>query len=243
MTAMSENTPLDIRMKDYEHTFRRRVPRRAYTLMRLDGRAFHTYLRNAQRPFDRDFINDMDLLAVKLCEEIQGARFAYVQSDEISLLLTDFDTPQSELWFGGNVAKLVSVSSGVASAYFMYLRYFHGGMPHFDSRVWSMSDPVEVANYFVWRQRDAVRNSIQMVGQFHFTQEELHGRSCDQIQEMLWSQKGVNWDAFPPECKRGRLVAPVDGEGLLVMGAPQFKAEPDRVLARLIPELPSLRRE
>lgn len=238
---MSENTALDERMKRYEHTFRRYVPRRAYTLMRLDGRAFHSYLRAARRPFDRDFMAHMDILAVKLCEEIQGARFAYVQSDEISLLLTDFETPQSELWFGGNVSKLLSVSSGLASAYFTHMRYFYDGLPHFDSRVWSMSDPVEVANYFVWRQRDAVRNSIQMVGQHHFTQAELHGRSCDQIQEMLFSQKGVNWGAFPAECKRGRLVAQVGGEGLVSLGAPQFKAEPGNVLADLIPQLPSLK--
>ena len=238
----SDNTALDVRMKRYEHTYRQYLPRRTYVLMRLDGRAFHTYLRSAQRPFDRDFINNMDLLAVKLCEEIQGARFAYVQSDEISLLLTDFDTPQTEQWFGGNIAKMLSLSAGMASAYFTYLRYFHGGVPSFDSRVWAMSDPVEVANYFVWRQRDAVRNSIQMVGQYHFTQAELYGRSCNQIQEMLWAQRGVNWDAFPSECKRGRLVAPVEGEGFSSVGAPHFKAEPGNVLAQLIPELPSLRR-
>ena len=137
--------------------------------------------------------------------------------------------------------KQVSVAASIATASFNNYLTAYPRLAQFDARVFTISDPVEVANYFVWRQRDAVRNSIQMVGQHHFTQAELHGRSCDQIQEMLFSQKGVNWGAFPAECKRGRLVAQVGDEGLVSLGAPQFKAEPGNVLADLIPQLPSLK--
>jgi tRNA(His) 5'-end guanylyltransferase len=235
-----ENIPLDVRMKKYEHVYRSFLPRRTYTLMRLDGRAFHSYLAGAQKPFDRDFMNDMNLVAIRLAEEVQGARFAYVQSDEISLLLTDFESLQSMRWFDGNVNKLLSVSAGLASAYLARLRQNWPGLPMLDCRVWTMSDPVEVANYFVWRQRDAVRNSIQMAAQAYFSPARLQGKSTVELQEMLFSAVGVNWDRYPPECKRGRLVGYLPEEGWAVFAAPHFRAEPGTELAQLIPSLPSL---
>lgn len=236
----SDNTPLGDRMKAYERAFRDHLPRRAYTLIRLDGKAFHTYLRNAEKPFDMNFISEMGMLAQWLCVDIQGAKFAYHQSDEISILLTDFDTVRSEPWAGGRVDKILSWSAGGASSYLAKLRYFQQGTPVFDCRVWSMADPVEVANYFVWRQRDAVRNSIQMLGQRHFTQWELHGKSCDEIQEMLFTKKGINWNDLPVSCKRGQFIHTVPDGGWYIGGAPHFKAEPGTELARLIPVLPSL---
>lgn len=238
--TLEQNTALDVRMKRYEHTFRYMLPRRAYTLIRLDGVGFHNYLRKAEKPFDRSFVNDMDVTAQRLCEAIQGARFAYVQSDEISLLVTDFDTTQTEPWYGGVTQKMVSVSAGLASSYFARLRQHIPGLPYFDSRVWSMTDPVEVANYFVWRQRDAVRNSIQMVGQHHFSHAELQHKSCDEIQEMLWSQKGVNWNDMPHGCKRGRVVGRDVVEGWYALAAPHFVTTPGGLLSNFIPALPSL---
>lgn len=235
---MDDNTSLDVRMKAYEHAFRTHLPRRAYTLMRLDIRAAHSYLKCANRPFDARFVDDMNHTAMALCKEVQGARFAYTQSDEISLLATDFDTPQSEPWFGGNTAKLTSLSASTASV-FLHIRRPAGGMVQFDSRVWSMSDPVEVANYFVWRQRDCVRNSIQMVGQHYFTQAQLHGKNVNEIQEMLFQEHDVNWNDTDPGCKRGRLTWHT-GTGWITGEAPDFAAEPDNVLAELIPPLPSL---
>ncbi len=233
-----ENTPLDERMKRYEHTFRTFLPRRAYTLMRLDIRAAHSYLKHADRPFDARFVDDMNHTAMALCKEIQGARLAYTQSDEISLLITDFDTPSSEPWFGGNVAKLTSLSAATASV-FLHIRRPVGGMVQFDSRVWPLSDPVEVANYFYWRQRDAVRNSIQMVGQHYFSQAQLHGKNVNEIQEMLFQEHNVNWNGTDPGCKRGRLTW-YTGAGWLTGPAPHFAAEPNNELAGLIPQLPSL---
>lgn len=237
---MSDNTPLGDRMKRYEQAYRQYLPRRSYTLMRLDGQAFHTYLRGAAKPFDMDFIAEMNLMAQWLCVVIAGARFAYTQSDEISLLITDFDTVRTQPWVGGRVDKLVSLAAGQASAYMARMRQNHPGLPVFDCRVWSMADPVEVANYFIWRQRDAVRNSVLMLGQHHFTQKQLHGRSCDEIQELLSTEKGVNWNDVDPGCKRGRLIALVPGEGWVTRAAPHFKAEPGTELAELIPVLPTL---
>lgn len=235
----TENTPLDRRMKKYEHTFRAYLPRRAYTLMRLDGRAFHSYLKGAAKPYDYGFMEEMGVVALRLCEEIQGAQFAYVQSDEISLLITDFDSTQSEPWFGGNTAKMISISAALASAYMARLRISHPGLPQFDSRVWSIADPVEVANYFVWRQRDWVRNSIQMAGQAHYTQAQLHRKSTGEIQEMLFQEHRINWSEYPASAKNGRLVWN-DTAGWQAISAPLFKAEPGTYLAQLIPPLPSL---
>lgn len=241
MTAEQENdnTPLGERMKRYEHTYRQYLPRRAYTLIRLDGRAFHSYLRGAEKPFDRAFMNEMDLLAIRLVEEISGAQFAYTQSDEISLLVTDFDSPNTEPWFGGNKSKIESVSASLAGAYLARLRQFHPGLPQFDSRTWSMADQVEVANYFIWRQRDAVRNSIQMIGQFHFGHARLHGLNGDQIQDLLFMEKGINWDTTPDGCKRGRLTVR-SGTGWQTVAAPHFLARTGSSLANLIPPLPTL---
>jgi hypothetical protein len=76
----------------------------------------------------------------------------------------------------------------------------------FDSRVFTIPDPIEVENYFVWRQQDATRNSIQMAGQSMFTHKELHGVTCNQLQEKMWAEKQVNWNDYPEGFKRGRCV-------------------------------------
>ncbi|MFB6563496.1 MULTISPECIES: tRNA(His) guanylyltransferase Thg1 family protein [unclassified Streptomyces] len=208
--AMSDNTPLGDRMKRYEAVHRAVLPRRTYTLLRVDGRAFHTYMRGAARPFDEAFMADMDAVAEALCAEIAGAQFSYTQSDEISILHTDFDSPGTEPWFGGVVAKQLSVAASLATAVLNERR--PGKRALFDARLFTISDPIEVANYFLWRQRDAVRNSISMAAQAHFPHERLQGVSSGGLQELLWSQAGVNWNEYPDGCKRGRVAVRLTGE-------------------------------
>lgn len=201
------------RMKEqYESRTRILLPRRTYTIIRLDGKAFHTYTRGMQKPFDKDFMSVMDQTAIKLCEEIQGAKFAYVQSDEISLLLTDFDSVKCDAWFNGNVQKITSVSASIATAAFnngMYLNEnFMTNMnkvAYFDSRAFTIPDVVEVENYFIWRQKDAVRNSIQMVAQSLYSQKELNGKNLNEQQDMIW-QKNQNWNNYSAREKRGGLI-------------------------------------
>lgn len=238
-----ENSPLGDRMKRYEHTTRLLAPPRCYSLLRVDIRAAHSYLRRATRPFDFRFMETMDRVAEALCIEITGAVCAYTQSDEISVLFHDFAAPNTQPWFGGVMAKQISISAGLASATLMSLR--PGRLAMFDARVWHMSDPVEVANYFVWRQRDAIRNSIQMVAQHVFGHAELQGLNTDQLQEKLWQEKGINWSKYPDQCKRGRLTMRyqgLDGHESFwgTEAAPDFKAEPGTHLAKLIPPLPVL---
>ncbi|WP_328344650.1 tRNA(His) guanylyltransferase Thg1 family protein [Micromonospora sp. NBC_00421] len=207
---MTDTDSLGDRMKSYERATRTLLPRRTYTILRADGRAFHTYLRGAAKPYDQQFMADMDAVAEALCHEISGAVFAYTQSDEISLLLCDFTTPGTQPWFGGVAAKMVSISAAVATATLNARR--PGRTALFDSRVFTIADPREVANYFIWRQRDCVRNSITMAAQAQFPHKLLHGMNTGQMQELLWSECGINWNDYPDGCKRGRVVVKASGE-------------------------------
>jgi tRNA(His) 5'-end guanylyltransferase len=205
----SNSDALGDRMKDYEAVSRFLLSRRTYTIIRVDGRAFHSYLRDADKPFDYPFMLDMAEVAKTLCEEISGAVFAYHQSDEISMLVQDFDSPGTQPWFGGVLAKVVSMSAAIATAKLNALR---PGRALFDSRAFTVADRFEVGNYFIWRQRDAVRNSISMAAQAHFSPRQLHGVNGAEMQEMLWSQRGVNWNDYPVAAKRGQVAFKESGE-------------------------------
>ncbi|MGW7438167.1 tRNA(His) guanylyltransferase Thg1 family protein [Streptomyces sp. NPDC054849] len=256
---MRGTTALGDRMKRYEAAHRTVLPRRTYTILRLDGRAFRTYLADADKPFDMGFVADMAAVTEALCAEAAGTALAYTQSDEISLLLTDFASAGTEPWFGGVTAKQLSVSASLATAVLNERR--PGRRALFDARVFTMSDPVEVANYFVWRQRDAVRNSISMAAQAHFSHKRLQRVSSGAVQEMLWSEAGVNWNDYPAACKRGQVAARLTGEREVeyadkrtgetvrtaavrswweVSAAPHFTTGPTGWLARVIPVLPAL---
>lgn len=220
------------RMKSYyENRTRMYLPRRTYTFIRVDGKAFHTYTKGFKRPFDDGLMDDMDSTAKYLCKNIQGTKFAFVQSDEISLLLTDFDKLTTDAWFDGNVQKITSVSSSLATTEFNRLRYLRelknkviidektmkptfnwvdiedilNKQASFDSRVFTIPLPIEVENYFIWRQQDTERNSISSVAQSLYSHKELNGKDTSDMQEMCW-QKGVNWNDFSPKYKRGRII-------------------------------------
>lgn len=196
---------LGARMKsDYEFRARTMLPRRTWTIVRIDGKAFHAYTRGLDRPFDRQFIDDMVTTTVHLCEQVQGCRLGYCQSDEISLVLADNQGPASEAWFDGNQQKIVSVTASMATAKFNQLR--PGRLAYFDSRAFTIPDVHEVANYLVWRQQDAVRNSISMAAQAQFSHRELHGVTAGQMQEKLFTERGINWNDYDPWCKRGAFV-------------------------------------
>jgi len=196
------------RMKEnYEHRTRYLLPRRTYTIIRLDGKAFHSYTKNCKclKPFDPELMKAMDISAKQVCNEIQqGVVCAYVQSDEVSVLLTDFSNPKTDAWFSGNIQKMASVSASLMTGFFGAQRV---GFPlaFFDARVFTIPDSVEVENYLVWRQKDATRNSIQMAAQALFSHKELQGKNCDALQELMW-QKGTNWNDYSAREKRGRMI-------------------------------------
>jgi tRNA(His) 5'-end guanylyltransferase len=213
------------RMKNnYENRAKTYLVRRMPVIVRLDGRAFHTFTKGLKKPYDEIFHNTMNATMKYLCENVQGCKLGYTQSDEITLLLTDYDTLTTDAWFDNNVQKICSVSASMATmAFNKYFQKFYNeifiygkdesadytntlsnkiGIAMFDSRCFNI--PVEeVTNCFIWRQQDATRNAIQMLGQCNFSHRELHGKSCNDIQDMLMTQKGINFNDMPTEFKRG----------------------------------------
>lgn len=211
------------RMKSqYEDRTRYMLPRRTYTIIRLDGKAFHTYTKKLRKPFDIGLVRDIDNAVAQILPEIQGAVFAYVQSDEISILVTDFALPTTCAWFDNNVQKIVSVTASLMTARFNQLRLRRAlttGIPDnvtrylevtdsfipasFDCRVFTIPDPVEVYNYFVWRNQDAARNSISMFAQSIFSHKSLQKKNQRELIQML-EELGHFLPA--PEYRYGRLI-------------------------------------
>lgn len=233
------------RMKEYESRNRYFLQKRIPVVIRLDMRAGHTYTRGFGRPFDDIFIAAMQNTAKYLCENIQNVKLSYQQSDEITLVLVDYDKLNTECFFEYRVDKLCSIVASMATMAFnkaiedatdlafnkefyelglgstpsedeedvyndelegleeKYDKYYSKvGKAMFDARCCNLPKE-EVTNNLYWRQLDATRNSIQMVGQANFSHKELHGKSCDQIQDMLMEQKNINWNDYPTYQKRG----------------------------------------
>ena len=223
---MPVSDELGKRMKEfYEQIPKTRLMRRTPVIVRVDGRAFHTFTKGFARPFDEILIKSMQKTAKSLCENVMGCHLAYVQSDEISLLLTDYETLDLQAFFDYEVQKICSITASIATLAFNkafasnvldaaaenpdansdIMRAYEKALEKgavFDSRAFNLPKE-EVANYFYWRQLDAARNSVQMVGHANFSQRELHGKSCSAIQDMLHKQKGINWNDFPVHQKRG----------------------------------------
>lgn len=205
------NDTLGDRMKEYENVTRAYLPRRTNTIIRIDGKAFHTLTHNFTKPFDYDFMRMMDNTAIHLCKEIQGVKLAYIQSDEISLWLTDYDTIDTQAWFNSNIQKIVSVSASLATHAFNkalreYLYLINSTkimIGLFDSRVFTIPEQGEVANYFLWRCKDATRNSLQMLARSQYSHSFLEGKSCDELKKRCVNPK---WDDLSAYTRHGRVV-------------------------------------
>ena len=208
------------RMKRYEDITRFKLPPRTYTLLRVDGRAFHTWTRGLAKPYDQLLMKIMDKTAIALCEEIAGAQFAFVQSDEISILAVDFLEIGTQAWFDGLVQKWCSVAAAIATMTFnvevmkavqqnleMNITEIGSKKPSatFDARVWTIPDHVEVENYFVWRQQDAVRNSVMMLARAHASHKQLHGKNQSAQHEIIHAA-GDNWEKHPARFKHGGII-------------------------------------
>ena len=236
-----DTSDLAKRMKDYEMRDRYFLQKRIPVAIRVDMRAGHTFTRGFKRPFDYIFMKSMQETAKYMCENMGNAKFAYVQSDEITIILTDYDTLETDCWFNYRTDKLCSISASMATMAFN--KYFEENVtnevleykmvPHcveiqqeikeyhntliaaldkgamFDARCFNIPKE-EVTNLIYWRQLDASRNSIQMVGQANFSHNELQNKSCNDIQDMLMLQKNINWNDFPTYQKRGSCVVKSD---------------------------------
>ena len=239
---MSVHDDLGTRMKEfYEQVPKTRLVRRMPVAIRIDGKAFHTFTRGFRKPFDHILIKTMQETTKYLCENIQGCVLGYTQSDEITLILVDYQKLTSSAWFDYEVQKICSISASMATMAFnrvfvknvdewgrlTFPNWDEGGTNEevdvdllklndayqraigkgatFDARCFNIPKE-EVTNLIYWRQLDATRNSIQMVGQANFSHKELQNKSCNDIQDMLHEQKGINWNDYPTVCKRGTAI-------------------------------------
>ena len=228
-----DTSDLAERMKGYEKRNRYYLQRRMPVILRLDMRAGHSFTKGFERPFDEVFIKSMQETAQYLCENIQNCKLSYQQSDEITLLLVDYDKLNTDCFFDYRVDKLCSIAASMATMAFnnifskyvkefdLELAYNDNGIDTeenrklweiykkainkgamFDARCFNIPKE-EVTNLVYWRQLDASRNSIQMVGQANFSHKELQNKSCNDIQDMLMTQKDINWNDLPTYQKRG----------------------------------------
>ena len=268
---------LGTRMKTfYENIPKTRLMRRVPVAIRLDGKAFHTFTRGFQKPFDFVLMDTMQQTMKYLCENIQGCVFGYTQSDEITLILVDYQKFTSSAWFDYEVQKICSISASMATMAFNRFfaqevdkwgvetfgyEWYEGGTNDpevanspewklseiyskaikkgalFDARCFNIPKE-EVTNLIYWRQLDATRNSIQMVGQAHFSHDELQDKTCNMIQDMLMTKYGINWNDFTTPCKRGTACIRV-GKKVTenIKKEPQPFGE-DRVTTTIIEERP-----
>ena len=280
---MPVHDDLGVRMKTfYEQIPKTKLMRRCPVAIRCDGRSFHTFTRNFQKPFDEVLIKSMQETMKYLCENIQGCVLGYKQSDEITLILVDYKKLTSSAWFDYEVQKLCSIAASMATMAFnkafvkevkkysfelsmgihtdeerrlldIYDKAIDKGAM-FDARCFNVPKE-EVTNLCYWRQLDASRNSIQMVGQANFSHKELQNKSCNDIQDMLMTQKGINWNDLPTYQKRGsccvrnKIVIESDGvmataqlrdtsksenEWIIDTNIPLFKGEGREYIDRLV---------
>ncbi len=174
-------------------------------MARVDGRAFHSFTRGMNRPYDTDMSTIMIDTMVQLAKETNSS-LAYTQSDEITFTWYS-NNHKSQIWFDGRITKMTSQLAALATLYFNNrLReiapQYLDRLPTFDARVWQVPNKTEAANVFLWREWDATKNSISMAASSVFSDKELFERNGSEKQEMLF-QKGINWNNYPIFFKRG----------------------------------------
>jgi tRNA(His) 5'-end guanylyltransferase len=227
-------------MKRYENTTEQCLTLKTPAIIRIDGCHFHTFTRGLKKPFDAILMRSMQETMQVLCEEIQGCVLGYTQSDEISLVLIDYPKHETAAWFDYRVQKCASIAAAKATKHFNrifakhaneWIENYHEAWnvsdadtkyahtlqrcieqgAEFDARIFNL--PIsEVCNYIYWRQDDATRNSIQMVGHANFSTSEMKKKNNKEVQEMLFSRKGINWNNLPIEQKRGVCCIKVERE-------------------------------
>ena len=244
------------RMKNnYENITRYKLVRRMPVIIRIDMRAGHTFTRGMKRPWDDIFHRSMNYTMIAICQEIMNVKLAYTQSDEISFLLIDYNKLTTEQFFDGNIQKIASITASIATINFNrgFTKYVLNAnfdkdqvvdadvytkkinTMTFDARVFNIPES-EVCNYFIWRQKDAERNSLQSLAQSVFSQKELHKKTCKDMHEMLY-QKDLNWNNYSAEFKRG-CCAIKDNDGVWKVDTeiPIFTQDRNYVESKLVVE-------
>ena len=267
----TKHDALGERMKKYEYVTRDHLLPRSAVIVRIDGCHFHSFTKGFQKPEDPILTEAMRLTAKYLCKNVQNCKLSYQQSDEISLLLTDYDNLNTCAWFDNNIQKIASVTASIATMAFNW--YFRELVvnrflfeyakipttPYGNDRVFTdelitdVRDPdesivkratfdcrcfnlpkEEVTNYFYWRQLDATRNAILTLGQQHYTQKQLHGKSCKEIKEMLLKEKGIDFEKEPTSYRRGTCCVKQDDKWTIDTEIPTFKGNGREYIDKLV---------
>ena len=246
----TDKTSLGDRMKGYENITRNHLISRMPVILRLDGRAFHTFCKKFAKPYDEVMAHSMRATMQYLCEHIQGCVLGYTQSDEITLVLVDYQELNTSSWFDNNIQKMVSVAASMATwkfvdamSRFMYLSNQNNPSVYeaalnkgvaFDCRAFNIPKE-EVTNCVLFRQNDAIRNSIQALGQAHFSHKELHKKSTEDIITMVKEKTGILWNKLPIEQQRGMCcIKDEEGHWVIDYNIPIFKGEGREYIEKLI---------
>lgn len=179
------------RIKRYEAVSHYNLTPRTPVMIRVDGRAFHTLTKNMQQPFDHDFMDSMVSAARDVAADMQGFKVAYIQSDEATFCITDYDNIDTQGWFDYDLSKIVSISAALMSIRFAKYMNFNTHSPVFDSRAFNVPTN-DIINALLWRAKDWARNSLQMYSRAHYSHKELDGKKREDMHEMLY-KAGKNW--------------------------------------------------
>lgn len=285
---MTIRNDLGTRMKTfYENRSKSFLLRRTPVIIRVDGKSFSHFCKRFERPYDRLLNECLNNTLVYLCSKVQCVKMGQRHSDEMSLLLLDYENLSTEPYFEYNIQKMCSVVAAMTTAEFCKQLLIHGenvynlnadfapalvgapvknedgwasifdnsvlsyqeDWPIFDARCFNIPEK-EISNYFWWRMLDAKRNSINMLAQSLFSHSQLQGRTCNEVQEMMFQEKGINWDKIPPEQKSGMLCLKMDVEKPIEKGpdagkichrsvwetspAPKIKSELDDIVKDIL---------
>lgn len=200
----------------------------SYVMVMLDGRSFSSTIKKYfKKPFDDTFIDIMNETARYLCERIQGCKFAYVQSDEISLVITDFDTPETDAFFGYRLEKILPLCASMATSKFNQLMTIEAinrtcneqfsklelidiinnmKLHEFDCKAWNVPSYNDVYTWFLYRQLDCIRNSKQQTARTYLSHKECTSKKVDELIDILTDTKNIDWNTFDDGKKYGRFI-------------------------------------
>lgn len=207
---MNENIKLDVRMKDYEFKWKNYFPDENWKIIRLDGKSFHTWTKGFNKPFDENLQEYFKKSCYFLMQEVMNAKLIYTQSDEISIVMTNWKNKDTQQWFNGSLNKILSVSASLLTGYFNTLH--NNRLAFFDSRAFTLPTDIEVSNYLLWRIRDSIKNSITLLSLEHYSVKQIENKNSDTKIQML-IDKNVNWNELNNHSKFGTFLYKNEEDG------------------------------
>lgn len=197
-------------------------------IVHIDGKNFSKMIKNKfEKPFDKEFIDMMNNTAKFICQNVQGVKLAYTQSDEITLIITKSST-DSEIFFGGRLCKLQSVIAALATSefnrHFIRRQVFDKDdwsnvqvrdldqelldmkMTQFDCKAWNVDTLYDAILWLLFRNIDCVRNSKQQAAQTYLSHKALEKLDTDKQIAKLLEEKNIDWNQYPDNMKYGRFI-------------------------------------